>query len=91
MFALSAIPTLLPEGEHKGHLEYVTFIGTDGFNRYRWSSTNTGTFVEDFPSIVPRANAEDILTRLRRGEPVLFPGLFEIEQIRHIFGGAGND
>ena len=28
-FALTAIPRLLPEGDHKGHLEYVTFITTD--------------------------------------------------------------
>jgi hypothetical protein len=88
---LTAIPCLLPEGEHKGHLEYVTFIATDGSYSKKWFATNIGTFAEDFAKIVPCCNAANILDRLRRGEPVLFPGLYELNQVLHQFGGVGND
>ena len=80
-FTLAAIPWLLPQGELKGYLEYVTFIATDGAYTKKWSSTNTGTFAEDFAKIVPPANAQDILEQLRRGETVLFAGLFELDQV----------
>jgi len=67
------------------------FIATSGNYSKKWSATNIGTFAEDFAKIVPRCNAENILERLRRGEPVLFPGLYELDQVLHQFGGAGND
>jgi hypothetical protein len=91
MFALSGIPKLLSNGHHKGPLESVTFIATDGFAHHQWSVTNTGTFAEDFAKIVGPGNAQDILDRLRRGETVLFPGLFELDQLLHQFGGQGTN
>ena len=65
-FALTAIPRLLRDGDHKGHLEYVTFIATDGTYTKKWSATNTGTFAADFARIVPPGNAQSILERLAR-------------------------
>jgi hypothetical protein len=91
MFALSAIPTLRSDGRHKGPLESVTFIATDGFTHHQWSSTNIEALADNFAGIVPRANADDLFRRLRRGDPVLFPGLFELEVIRHNLGGPSND
>ena len=90
-FSLTAIPSLLPEGEHRGHLEYVTFLATDGGYSKKWSATNIETFAEDFAKIVPSCNAENIVDRLRRGEPVLFPGLYELAQVLHQFGGSSNE
>jgi hypothetical protein len=90
-FALTAVPWFIHEGEHKGHLEYVTFIATDGAYTKKWSASNTGTFAEDFAKIVPLGNATNILERLRRGEPVLFPGLFALDQVLHQFGGSANE
>jgi hypothetical protein len=90
-FTLTALLWLLPEGELKGYLEYVTFIATDGGYTMKWCATNTGTFAEDFAKIVPPGNAQHILERLRRGETVLFPGLFELDQVLHQFGGSSND
>jgi hypothetical protein len=91
MFALSAIPTLLSNGRHKGPLESVTFISSDGFAHHQWSSANIEALADSFAGIVPRANADDILARLRRGDPVLFPGLFELEAIRRNLGGPSKD
>jgi hypothetical protein len=90
-FALTAIPSLLREGENKGHLEYVTFIATDGGYSKKWTSTNTGTYVQDFALIVDAGSAQHIVDQLRRGETVLFPGLFELDQLLHQFGGAGSE
>ena len=41
-FTLTAVPMLLPEGEHKGHLEYVQFIATDGYTTEKWTSKDDG-------------------------------------------------
>jgi hypothetical protein len=90
-FALTAIPLVLPDGEHKGHLEYVTFIATDGGYTKKWTATNTGTFAEDFARIVPPGNAQSIIERLQKGKTVLFTGLFALEQVLHQFGGPSND
>ena len=90
-FALTAIPWLLPEGDHKGHLEYVTFIATDGIETYKWSTTNTGTYVQDFALIVDAGNAQHILFELRRGNTVVFPGLFDLDRLLHQFGGTSNE
>jgi hypothetical protein len=67
-FALTAIPWLLPEGEHKGHLEYVTFIATDSSETQKWSVTNTGTLAQDFALVVDAATAHSIVQRLCNGE-----------------------
>jgi hypothetical protein len=90
-FALTAIPYLLPEGDRKGHLEYVTFIATDGGYTKKWTATNMGTFVQDFALIVNAGNAQHILDELRGGKTVLFPGLFELDQILQKFGGWRTD
>jgi hypothetical protein len=90
-FTSTAIPWALREGDHEGHLEYVTFIAEDGGVRYKWSATNTGTFAQDFAKIVLLGNAQDLLTRLQRGEAVLFPGFFAIAQVLHQFGGSSNE
>jgi hypothetical protein len=71
----------LSNGENKGQREYVLFVAADGMQTHKWSSTNTGTFIEDLSRIVPLGNARDITARLLRGEPVLFPRLFDLEEI----------
>lgn len=90
-FTLTAIPDLLPEGEFKGHLETVTFIANDGNTTHKWWSTNIGTYADDFARIVPRPEARRILDQLRRGETVTFPGLWALDEIKHKFGGVGNE
>jgi len=90
-FTLTAIPCLLSEGEDKGHLEFVTFVASDGGYSKKWTSTNIGTYAWDFAKIIPHGNAVMILERLRRGHAVQFPGLFELNDVLHQFGGAGND
>ena len=87
-YSLTAIPWPLSNGEHKVQLEYVLFVATDGIQTHKWSSTNKGTFIEDLSRIVPLGNAREITARLHRGEPVLFPWLFDLEQIRNNLGGA---
>ena len=90
-FVLTAFPTLLSEGEFKGHLEFVTFIATDGFITEKWTSVNVGTYAEDFSKIVSPLEAHYILQLLSKGETVVFPGFWALEEIKHKFGGAGND
>jgi hypothetical protein len=45
LYKLTAVAHLLTEGEHKGHLETVTFIAESGQGDVRkWWSVNIGTF-----------------------------------------------
>jgi hypothetical protein len=90
-FVLTAIPQLLPEGPFKGHLEHVQFIASDGCTTHKWWSTNTGTYGDDFARIMPRAEANSLLSRLRQGETVTLPGFWAIDEVKHKFGGVGND
>ena len=92
-FTLTAIPCIPNKGEDQGqgHLESVTFIATDGGYSKKWTSTNIGTYAQDFAKIVPHGNAQMMLERLRRGHAVQFPDLFELNDVLHQFGGAGND
>jgi hypothetical protein len=90
-FALSAIPHLLREGENKGHLQYVTFIATDGIERHTGSLANVGTYAEDFALIVDAGYAVLFMERLHNSETVLFPGLFARDQIQNCLGGFTND
>lgn len=89
-FTLTAIPSLLREGDQQGHLEYVTFIAEDGDAQHKWSVTNNGTFAEDFAKIVPPDTVLDILTRLQRGETVQFPCFLTLAQVMRPFGGSSN-
>ena len=82
-YSLTAIPWPLSNGQNNGQPEYVLFVASDGAHTHKWSSTNTGSYIEDLSRIVPLSNAKDISERLLRGEPVLFPGRFHLEQIRH--------
>ena len=90
-FALTAIPMVLREGDHTGHLEYVTFIATNGGYKKTWYSTNIGTYADDFAKIVPSDHATNILDRLSRGELVLFPGHFTLDEVLHQFGVSLNE
>ncbi|RZU39312.1 hypothetical protein [Edaphobacter modestus] len=90
-FTLTAIPNLLPEGEFKGHLETITFVASDGYTTHKWWSTNIGTYAEDFAKVIPSEEANVILARLRAGETVTFPGFWAIDEIKHKFGGPGNE
>ena len=90
-FVLTAVPMLLRESAHKGQLEYISFIATDRVDTHKWSSTNTGTYAQDFALVVDAGNACDILTRLRGGETVLFPGHYRIEEINDKFGDSTNE
>jgi hypothetical protein len=78
------------EGEHKGHLEYLHFPGTDENNLLRWWSVNTDTLPDDFRAIFGEWRA-GILSRLRSGETVKLPRNVELDEIRGKIGGAGNE
>jgi hypothetical protein len=70
-FVLTVVPMLFPEGPCQGHLEYVEFKADNGQASHLWWSTNTGTYVEDFTKIMPKAEAYAIVAALRRGETVI--------------------
>jgi hypothetical protein len=88
-YSLTAIPW--PLGDNRGQLEYVLFVATDGTQTRKWSATNTGSYIEDLRRIIPLGNAQDIYVHLLRGEPVLFPGLFDLEHVRHELRGVDSD
>jgi hypothetical protein len=90
-FTLTAIPGLLAEGQDKGHLEFVTFVAENRIITAKWTAVNVGTFIEDFSRIQPREDATDIVSKLKAGTKVLFPGFWHIEEIKQKFGGCGND
>jgi hypothetical protein len=90
-FTLTAIPGRVAEGEDKGHLEFVTFVAENRIVSAKWTAVNVGTFIEDFSRIVPKEDATAIVSQLCAGANVLFPGFWHLEEIRHKFGGGGND
>jgi hypothetical protein len=91
LYKLVAVPSLLKEGEFKGHLETVTFVAASEKESRKWWSVNVGTYEEDFTKIVSPELAKDIANRLHRGEIVEFPNRYELEQVKGGFGGRFND
>ena len=79
---------LLSEGDHKGHLETVTFVAASEGGNHKWWSVNVGTYERDFTKIVSPELAKDIANRLHRGETVEFPNRYELEQVQGGFGGC---
>jgi hypothetical protein len=90
-FTLTAIPGIIGEGEDKGHLEFVTFVAQNSIMFAKWTAVNVGTFVDDFGRIIPADEAADVVSRLRAGESVRFPGFWALDEIKHKFDGSGND
>jgi hypothetical protein len=91
MYKLVAIPSLLIEGEFKGHLETVTFVATSESESHKWWSVNAGTYETDFAKIVSPELSRDIVSRLRGGETVEFPNRYELQEIEGRFGGSFRD
>jgi len=91
IYKLVAVPSLLTEGEFKGHLETVTFVAASEGGTHKWWSVNVGTYEQDFTKVVSPELAEDIAKRLRRGETVEFPNRYELEQVKGGFGGRWRD
>jgi hypothetical protein len=90
-FTLTVIPGLIRDGEDKDHLEFVTFVAQNSITFAQWTAVNIGTFVEDFAKVVPIDDADDIVSQLRAGDTVHFPGFWQLDEIKHKFGGSGND
>ena len=88
MYKLVAIPSLLTEGDFKGHLETVTFVATSESESHKWWSVNAGTYENDFAKIVSPELSRDIVSRLREAETVEFPNRYELQQIESGFGGS---
>jgi hypothetical protein len=55
------------------------------------TAVNVATSVEDFSKIVPMDEAANIVSKLRAGARVLFPGFWHLDEIKHKFGGSGNE
>jgi hypothetical protein len=91
MYKLVAIPSLLIEGDFKGHLETVTFVATSESESHKWWSVNAGTYETDFAKIVSLELSRDIVRRLRDGETVEYPNLYELQEIEGRFGGSFRD
>jgi transcriptional accessory protein Tex/SPT6 len=91
MYKLVAIPSLLTEGDFKGHLETVTFVVTSESESHKWWSVNAGTYETDFAKIVSPELSRDIVSRLREGETVEFPNRYELQQVESGFGGSFRD
>ena len=89
-YVLTAVPQFLLKGRFQGHLEYVQFSATNGHTSHIWWSTDIGTYVDGFAKIMPRAEAHAIVASLRRGETVIVPGYWSIDEIKHKFGGLGH-
>jgi hypothetical protein len=80
-FTLTAVPELTAEGDHKGELDRVTFIATDGVETHRYWTTNTDRLEEDFAQTVTAIEARNIIQRLRRGETVSFPNMWSLDDL----------
>jgi hypothetical protein len=77
-------PHLLREGEFKGHLEYVEFIATSDDHTMGWHETNYGHLAESFRRIIPAAIADNLISILRMGNEVTFPGHYTAEQVESL-------
>jgi hypothetical protein len=57
----------------------------------KWWAVNVGTFETDFTKIVSPELAANIMSRLRQGEIVQFPNLYELSEVKDKFGGCFMD
>jgi hypothetical protein len=89
-FVLTAVPQLLPEGPHEGYLGCVEFKATNGVKSYGWLTGNAGNYLEDFSKLLPRAEAKAVVAALQRGEKVIVPGYWTIDEIRQWWGSVWN-
>lgn len=87
-YKLVAVPSLLREGEFRGHLETVTFIAAGDHATHKWWSVNVGTYESDFSKIVSPELARHVVEKLRAGETVEFPNRYELGEVKGRFGGS---
>jgi hypothetical protein len=87
-YKLIAVPSLLREGEFKGHLESITFIATAEHGMHKWLSVDVGTYESDFSRIVSPEMARHAVEKLRAGETVEFPNRYELREVHDRFGGS---
>lgn len=90
-FKLIAVPSLLLEGQFKGHLETVTFLAASEQETHKFWSVNVGTYESDFSKIVSPELARHMVGRLRAGETVEFPNRYELAEVRGKFGPSWKD
>lgn len=83
-YRITVTPHFLSEGEHKGHMEHVEFIATSPDNTMGCHETNYGQLAESFRRLVPAAIADNLISILRTGDPVTFPGHYTTEQVRSL-------
>lgn len=88
-YKLIAVPFLKSEVEGKRTLEAVTFIAASESATHRWTSANAGTFEQDFQRIVSPELAKHADETLKAGKTFEFPNLYELEEVRRVFGGDG--
>jgi hypothetical protein len=88
---LVAAPHLLPAGDFQGHLETATLIAASETESHKWWAVNVWTFEKDFTKIVSPELAQNIVSRLRRGEIVEFPNRYELSEVKGKFGGCFMD
>ncbi len=91
LYKLIAAPHLLLTGDFKGSLETVTFTAAHESESYRGWAVNVGTLEKDFTRIVSPELAENIVSRLKQGEVVEFPNLYELSEVKGTFGRSWNE
>jgi hypothetical protein len=84
-YRISAIPYLVPEGEHKGRLNGATFTAASATDTREWFTINCGQFEGAFTQLMPGSRAKAIVTALSEGEEIELPGLYQEEQFNRGF------
>ena len=84
-YRITATPLLYSEGAFKGKLKGVSFTAASCKDTKEWFSNNCGQFELQFSKIMPRSLAQVIVTALRHGDEVEFPGTFEEQEFDHGF------
>lgn len=81
MYTVAVVPDVLPEGQPSHELgAFVRIVATNGKERHDWCAICDCTMIDDLSGLVG-SFALDVAKRVRRGNTVVLPGFFDLNQI----------
>lgn len=81
-YRITVRPHFLHEGPYKGYMERVQFFAVSGDYTIGWYETNYGQLAESFRRLVPGVIADNLISILRMGDVVTFPGHYTDDEVQ---------
>ena len=79
-YTLFAMPSLFAKGPFTGELKGITFLAISPNKTVRWFALNVGQFDNLFSELLSHGIAQQLMSSLRRGRGIQFPGEYRPDQ-----------